>query len=140
MDAYPEMVHGWCLSRIIHFIAALCGLRYPTQKIFTAKYDYSDAYSQVAHSSLAAIQSIIMFMGIAYIALHLTFGGPPNPPTCWCTPLEMVTNILNKIPLCKRLGTQDPEDPPSDPHAYPNQAPPVRTRCPHKTDGGRHPH
>jgi hypothetical protein len=98
MDAYPEMIYGWCLSRIIHFIVAL-RLKHPTKKIFIAKYDYSDAYRRIAHSATAAVQSIIIFAGIAYIALRLTFGGSPNPPT-WCAFSEMVTDLSNEIPLC----------------------------------------
>ena len=99
MDAYAEMIYGWCLSRVIHFIVAL-RLAYPLVSIFIMKYDYSDAYRRVAHSPSAAAQSIIVFAGVAYIALRLTFGGSPNPPT-WCAFSEMVTDLSNEIPLCK---------------------------------------
>jgi hypothetical protein len=98
MEAYPEMIYGWCLSRIFHFIVAH-RLRHPTKKIFIAKYDYSDAYRRIAHSASAATQLIIVLTGIAYIALQLTFGGSPNPPT-WCAFSDMVTNLSNEIPLC----------------------------------------
>ena len=43
MDAYTEMIYGWCLSRIIHFIVAL-RLAHPLLLIFIVKCDYSDAY------------------------------------------------------------------------------------------------
>lgn len=43
MDAYIEMIYGWCLSRIIHFIVAL-RLAHPLLRVFTVEYDYSDAY------------------------------------------------------------------------------------------------
>jgi hypothetical protein len=99
MAAYVEMIYGWCLSRVIHFIVAL-RLAHPTKRIFIMKYDYSDAYRRVAHSASAAAQSIIIFAGVAYIALRLTFGGSPNPPT-WCSFSEMVTDLSNEIPLCK---------------------------------------
>ena len=98
MDAYAEMIYGWCLSRVIHFVVPL-RLAYPLLRIFIMKYDYSDAYRRVAHSPSAAAQSIIVFAGIAYIALRLTFGGSPNPPT-WCAFSEMVTDFSNEIPLC----------------------------------------
>jgi hypothetical protein len=75
MDAYREMIYGWCLSRIVHFIVAL-RLRHPTKKIFIPKFDYSDAYRRIAHSASAAAQSIIVVASIAYIALRLTFGSP----------------------------------------------------------------
>jgi hypothetical protein len=98
MDAYTEMIYGWCLTRIIHFIVAL-RLAYPLLPIFIVKYDYSDAYRRIAHAPSAAAQSIIIFAGVAYIALRLTFGGSPNPPT-WCAFSEMVTDLSNEIPLC----------------------------------------
>jgi hypothetical protein len=98
MEAYHKNNCGWCLSRIIHFIEAL-HLRYPDQKIFIAKYDYSDAYCQVAHWAEAAVRSIIIFARIAYISLWLTFGESPNPPT-YCAFSKMVTHLSNKIPLC----------------------------------------
>jgi hypothetical protein len=98
MEAYTEMIYGWCLMRIIHFIIAL-RLAYPDLPILIVKYDYSDAYRCIAHSGSAAAQSIIVFAGIAYIALRLTFGGSPNPPT-WCAFSKMVTDLSNEIPLC----------------------------------------
>jgi hypothetical protein len=99
IEAYTEMVYGWCLICIIHFIVAL-QLAYPNLPILIVKYDYSDAYRRVAHSASAAAQSIIVFAGVAYIALRLIFGGSPYPPP-WCACSEMVTDISNEIPLCK---------------------------------------
>jgi hypothetical protein len=99
MSRYPEMIYGWCLLRIIHFVVAL-RLRHPQKRIFLAKYDFSDAYRRIAHSASAVIQSIIIFAGIAFLALRLTFGGAPNPPT-WCCFSEMVTDLSNEIPLCR---------------------------------------
>jgi hypothetical protein len=93
MEAYVEMIYGWCLTRLIHFIVAL-RLAHPTTLIFIVKYDYSDGYRRIAHSASAAAQSIIVFAGVAYIALRLTFGGSPNPPT-WCAFSEMVTDLSN---------------------------------------------
>jgi hypothetical protein len=99
MEACTEMIYGWCLSRVTHFIVAL-RLAYPLLRIFIMKHDCSDAYRRVAHSPTAAAQSIIVFARVAYIALRLTFGGSPNPPT-WCSFSEMVTDLSNEIPLCK---------------------------------------
>jgi hypothetical protein len=98
MSKYPEMIFGWCLPRIIHFIVALRA-RYPGVRIFIAKYDFSDAYRRVAHSASAASQSIIVLASVAFLALRLSFGGAPNPPT-WCSFSEMVTDLSNEIPLC----------------------------------------
>lgn len=99
MDSNVEMIYGWCLSRVIHFIVTL-RLAHPLLIIFIMKCDYSDAHRRVAHSPSAAAKSIIIFAGIAHIALRLTFGGSPNPPT-WCSFSEMVTDLSDEIPLCK---------------------------------------
>jgi hypothetical protein len=42
MTAYPEMIYGWCMPRILHYIIALW-LAFPNTPVLTAKYDYSDA-------------------------------------------------------------------------------------------------
>ncbi len=70
-----------------------------------SKYHYSDAYRRIAHSASAASQSISVFNDIAYVALRLTFGGSPNPPT-WCLFSEMVTDLANEIYMCQEW---DPE-------------------------------
>ena len=98
MESYPEIFYGWCASRIIHFIVSL-RLNHPEKRIFIAKYDYSDAYRRMAHSATAAAQSIAILLGIAYIALRLTFGGSPNPPS-WCLFSEMVTDRANESACC----------------------------------------
>ncbi len=98
------MIYGWCLGRILHFIAAL-RLAHPRQRIFIAKYDYSNAYRRIAHSASTAAQSVSVINKVAYIALHLTFGGAPNPPT-WCTFSEKVIDLANEIGSCP---TWDPE-------------------------------
>jgi hypothetical protein len=125
MSQYADMIYGWCLSRIIHFIVAL-RLRYPNRRIFLSKYDYSDAYRRVAHSAKAAVQSIIIFAQIAYIALRLTFGGSPNPPT-WCAFSEMVSDLSNEIPLCADWDPEtlhSPDHPVApDPKPYPADVP-----------------
>jgi hypothetical protein len=98
MERYNEMIYGWCLSRVIHFIVAL-RLTYPSQGVLIAKYDYSDAFRRMVHAGRAAAQSIAVFDKVAYIALRLTFGGSPNPPT-WCLFSEMVTDLANEIAVC----------------------------------------
>jgi hypothetical protein len=98
MDKYTEMIYGWCVGRVVHYIVSL-RLQYPGQKIYILKYDYSDAYRQIHHAASAAVQSIIVIGEVAYIALRLMFGGSPNPPI-WCFFSEMVTNLANEIMLC----------------------------------------
>jgi hypothetical protein len=77
LEDYAEMIYGWCLSRVVHYIVALRAA-YPQQRIFISKYNYSDAYRRVHHAASAAVQSIIVIGEIAYIALRLTFGGSPT--------------------------------------------------------------
>jgi hypothetical protein len=68
MEKYPEMIFGWCLPRIIHFVVAL-RLAYPDTRILIAKYNFSDAYRRINHSARAAVQSIIVLASIAFLAL-----------------------------------------------------------------------
>jgi hypothetical protein len=98
MGAYPEMIYGWCLPRIIHFIVAL-RLASPGVAIFIAKYDYSDAYRRISHSATAVAQTITTLGTLAFLYLRLTFGGSPNPPT-WCGFSEVVTDLANEISMC----------------------------------------
>ena len=92
MTAYPEMVYGWCLPRILHYIVAV-RLVFPAKLIFISKYDYSDSYRRIAHSAKAATQTIAILGELAYLALRLTYGGSPNPPT-WCMFSELVANEI----------------------------------------------
>jgi hypothetical protein len=62
MNEYNEMIYGW------YYIISL-RREYPEKRIFVAKYDYSDAYSQMNHTASAAAQSIAIFGKIAYVAL-----------------------------------------------------------------------
>jgi hypothetical protein len=122
MKQYAEMIYGWCLGRILHFIAAL-RLAHPRQRIFIAKYDYSDAYRRIAHSGTAAAQSISIFDNVAYVALRLTFGGSPNPPT-WCLFSEMVTDLANEIYCCSPWDPTDLHSPAQPETPTPRSLPP----------------
>ena len=99
MGAYAEMVYGWCLIRILHFIIAL-RTYHPGVSILISKYDYSDAYRRMAHSATAAAQTIAILAETAYLSLRLTFGGSPNPPT-WCLFSECVTDVANELCQCQ---------------------------------------
>jgi hypothetical protein len=107
LSAYPEMIYGWCLLRVIHFVVTL-RKAHPDTRIFVAKFDFSDAYRRICHAASAMVKSIIVAAGIAYLALRLTFGGSPNPPT-WCCVSEMLTDLANEVPLSPDW------DPPLDP-------------------------
>jgi hypothetical protein len=98
LSAYPDMIYGWCLLRVLHFVVAL-RLANPGIRIFISKWDFSDTYRRVTHTAQSALQSVAIFGEIAYLALRLAFGGSANPPA-WCAFSEMVTDLSNKIALC----------------------------------------
>jgi hypothetical protein len=109
MDQHPEMVHGWALPRVIHFIVALW-LDWPLRTIFISKYDCSDAcYRRMAHSALAAAQTITTCLAHAFLYFRLTFGGSPNPPT-WCDFSEMVA-FGERDQHVPRLGSWKAKEP-----------------------------
>lgn len=95
---YSEMIFGWCLSRILHFIISLW-IHHPNIRIHMSKYDCSDAYRRMAHSARAAAQTISAHLDLAFIALRLTFGGAPNP-AAFTLFSEMVTDLANEISQC----------------------------------------
>ena len=128
MSAYVEMIYGWCMPRILHYIVAL-RLKYPGKVIFICKYDYSDAYRRVAHSASAATQTISVHEGRGYISLRLTYGGAPNPPT-WCMFSEVVTDLANEISQC-------PTWEPTELHSPAQPTPPVPNRLPERIPLGQ---
>ena len=103
-DAYPDLIYGFCLLRIIHFIVAL-RLRFPDTPILISKYDFSDAYRRISHRATSAVQTIIALGLKAYIMLVLSFGGAANPQV-WCGFSEMLCDLSNEIPL---IPNWDPE-------------------------------
>jgi hypothetical protein len=82
MDAYPEMIFGWCLLCILHRLR----LHYPHTRILIAIYDYSDAYRRMARSASAAAQTIAVSAGLAFIALCLLSIGLQTCPPSWTLP------------------------------------------------------
>jgi len=95
MSRYPELVYGWCMIRLIHFIVCL-RLSEPERKIYIMKFDYSDAYRRISYAGRAAAQSILVVEEVAYMALRLAFGGSPNP-ACWCAISETITDMANDL-------------------------------------------
>ena len=78
MSLYPDMVYGWCFSRLLHYTAALRN-KHPGGKIYIAKYDYSDAYKRISQSAKAAAATVVRFGDVAYVYLRMAFGAAPNP-------------------------------------------------------------
>ena len=98
MDQYSEMIFGWCLPRLIHYIVAL-RRDYPGEPILVCKFDYSDAYRRGVHSGAAAAMTISAVGDLACISTRLTFGGAANPPS-WCSFSEVATDLANEILQC----------------------------------------
>ena len=77
-EAYPDLIYGFCLLRIIHFIVVL-RLQFPDTPILISKYDFSDAYLRISHCATSAVQTIIALGAKVYIVLVLSFGRSANP-------------------------------------------------------------
>ena len=101
MSKYPEMVYGWCLLRVIHFIVALRH-QHPQQPIYISKFDYSDAYRRISHTAAAAAMTILAVGSAAFLMLRLAFGGSPNPP-CFCAFSETLTDLANELSASKYM-------------------------------------
>jgi hypothetical protein len=97
MSKHPEMVYGWCLLRLIHYIAAL-RCRNPGVKIFISKFDYSDAYKRISQSPRSSAASVICFGDVAYICWRMVFGGSPNPAG-FSGFSEMLTDLANELAM-----------------------------------------
>ena len=97
IDRYPDMVYGFCLSRILHYLAALRH-RNPGRKIFISKFDYSDAYKRISQSPRASASTVIRFGEVAYICWRMVFGGSPNPAGFSCFS-EMLTDLANELAM-----------------------------------------
>jgi hypothetical protein len=97
IERYPDMVYGFCLSRILHYLAAL-RYRNPGRKIFISKFDYSDAYKRISQSPKASASTVIRFGEVAYICWRMVFGGSPNPAGFSCFS-EMLTDVANELAM-----------------------------------------
>ena len=97
IERYPDMVYGFCLWRILHYLAAL-RYRNPRRKIFISKFDYSDAYKRISQSPRTSASTVIRFGEVAYICWRMVFGGSPNPAGFSCFS-EMLTDLANELAM-----------------------------------------
>jgi hypothetical protein len=104
MAKHPEMVYGWCLLRLIHYLAAL-RFRNPGVRILISKFDYADAYKRISQSPRSSAASVICFGEVAYICWRMVFGGSPNPAG-FSGFSEMLTDLANEI----AMSDYEPED------------------------------
>lgn len=122
LQAYPELIYGYCLIRLFHFIVAL-RLAHPDKSILLAKFDYSDAYRRLHHHGTAALMQVLTFGPMALVMLRMAFGGSPNP-SAWTTISEMVTDLANELLVDRNW---DPK----------KTHPPFRTTVPEPNRNGR---
>jgi len=99
MSRYPEMVYGWCFSRITHYLAAL-RYHHPGQRIYISKFDYSDAYKRMSQSPRTCAATVVRFAEIAYIFLRMAFGGSPNP-AAFSGFSETLTDVANELAMSR---------------------------------------
>jgi len=97
MDQYPDMVYGWCLLRILHYLSALRS-RNPGTRIFISKYDYSDAYKRISQEARTAAATVIRVGDVAYICTRMVFGGAPNPAG-FSGFSETLTDLSNELAM-----------------------------------------
>ena len=97
MSKYTDMVYGWCFQRILHYLAAL-RTNYPDQKIYMAKFDYSDAYKRISQCPSATAMTSVRFGRIAYFCWRMVFGGAPNPAGFSCFS-ETLTDLANEVAM-----------------------------------------
>jgi hypothetical protein len=95
IKAYPDLIYGFCLRRIIYQILSL-RFHHPTQPILIAKYDIKQAFRRIHYSGLASTKCIAVFNNLAYLQLRMTFGGS-NCPTTWCSVSELIADLANDI-------------------------------------------
>ena len=97
MSPFPEMIFGWCLSRLAHYILALRA-NHPSTPILLVKLDWKSAYRRICASPMLAAQCITQFDSLLHVAQRLTFGGAPNP-AIWSAISELVTDLSNDMLL-----------------------------------------
>jgi hypothetical protein len=94
-DGYPELVYGYCLPRLIHYILSLRS-SHPNQVVLLCKMDWKSAYRRVVADYLVAQRSLTKFDGLLHMSLRLTFGGKPHP-FLWCIVSEITTDLTNDL-------------------------------------------
>jgi hypothetical protein len=96
-EKLPPIRYSFVLLWVIHYILDL-RRRYPTTKIYLCKFDIDSAYRRCTLSSSTAYESLTMFDDFLIMALHMTFGGSPNP-ALWSVISETTTDIGNTLLL-----------------------------------------
>ena len=94
-DELPPCMFGYCLLRVLHYIAAL-RFRYPRQPILIQKVDWKSAYTCIHLHHDTAIQCCSTYHDLVLIPLRAIFGGAPCPSE-WGIISETTTDLANHI-------------------------------------------
>ena len=94
-DSLAELLYGFCLTRIIHYIVGL-RFRLPRTKILISKTDIKAAYRRIHSKGDTALRCVVFHDGLAFVSLRLTFGGTPCPSE-FCTASELCADLANDI-------------------------------------------
>jgi len=90
--------YGWALIQFIHTIVGL-RRRHPRKQILQMKVDLKSAYCHLHYHYQMVVQSVVVIGEFALIALHMTFGGAPNPSQ-WSDVSELATDLANTLVRC----------------------------------------
>ena len=94
-DELPTCMFGYCLLRIIHYVAAL-RQSFPSTPILIQKVDWKSAYKRIHLHPATAIQCCSTFNEFTLIPLRAIFGGSPCPSE-WGIISETTTDLSNYI-------------------------------------------
>ena len=99
-EELPPCLFGFCLQRILHYIVDT-RRRLPTVRILIGKYDIKSAYRRAHLSAETAVESLMIFENILYLALRMTFGGSPCPSQ-WSCISETMCDLANDLIQCDK--------------------------------------
>jgi hypothetical protein len=95
LTRFPEMLYGWCLSRVIHQIVAF-RTHFPDKRIIGIKRDFKSAYRRIHYDGKSAQQCLVSFDNSLIMMLRLCFGGAGCPPT-WCSFGGMIVDLASQL-------------------------------------------
>ena len=94
-DEIPPCMFGYCLLRILHYIATL-RFHHPSTPILIQKVDWKSAYKRVHLHHDTAVQCCSLYKDLVLIPLRAIFGGAPCPSE-WGIISETTTDLANHI-------------------------------------------
>ena len=124
-EKFPPCVYGHSLTRVFHHIVAL-RIKYPTKRIFMAKYDWKSAYRRCQTDISFMLQQVTSYDDdIALIGCRFSFGGKPWPAQ-WSVISESTTDLVNDILSCDKWNRESLKSPYQ--HLVPKQKEPSKSK------------